>query len=473
MPAPSWPQAWSSPGARGSSPMTGRWSGQYGRNPRYVRSSVHVREEREQPDRLRREPPDHRQATGPVEADAFPAGADEHRPAARPLDRRPTSRGPRPTRRRSRRTRRCRPCAARRGGSGSVTRMKPATRQDRQRRAGERRDLAGPRPGGVDHPRRADAGSSARRSARPSTSPPPSRRSPVTASRRGRRRPRRAPPQERRRREHRLDLGVLRVPRAARDVAGQVRLELREAGRVDRLDLTPAARCSAASSPSAPASPACRATTTPPLGSYSSASAPSSSRQLPPQRGRQQGERRARRRAPCRETRMLPSPGARRAARDRAAVDDGDPQPRRGQRMRARGADDPRADDDDVRGGADHGSIMSHYTDHSGPCARPRRSASMAAPSAPSTRAPARRSRTSPRAPPPTSMPPSARPSPRRVWPRSGSQVVRTSSRRWPTRSTRTATRSSTWPIARPHWAGRGSPASSTARSTSCGSSRA
>ena len=209
--------------------MIGRWSGQYGPEPEVRPQQRDVREEREQPDRLRREPSDDRQADRPVEADALPAGADEHRPAARPLDhdRRLEAR-------------------VRRGDVRDVLRRvdlvpddagqrlgdedEPPPRQHRDRRTGERRDLAGPRPGGVDHERRTDRGLVGRvglharhLAAR------------VAIDRRDRR-PEvdrgaglARPPQERRGRQHRLDLGVLRVPGAARDVAGQVRLERREA----------------------------------------------------------------------------------------------------------------------------------------------------------------------------------------------------------------------------------------------------
>ena len=255
----------------------------------------------------------------------------------------------------------------------------------------------------------------------------------------------------------------------------QVRLELEQPGGVDVVD-DHAGRPLVRGEPRERREPASasRATTTPPLGSYSSGAAPRSSASSRHSRADSSASSSS---GPgsLSLTRMLPSPPLVVPPAIAPALDDGDPQPRPREGVRARGTDDPCADDDDVRGGADHGSIMSHCTDAVGRLPPPEEIRHPWSPSsAPSTRAPARRSRTSPPRAPRRRRAAVERPSrPRPGWPRSGSRVRARLLEAMADALEEEREALVDMRIARLRSAGRASPGSSTARSTSCGSSRA
>ena len=263
------------PGTRGSGPMTGRWSGEYGRKPRYARMT-----------RRRGRNGNSRIAVGErastrgergVEADALPARADRTGP-----ERVPSTTGEVCSAASSVATlactRRRRPCAGPARGSGSVTRMKPRRGRTDAGPAG-RAPTSAPGAGRVDH--RPGVGARGRCARRRPGRRGRGRRGEWTAVRTGA--PERGPQPGARRREHRLDLHVLRIVHAAGEAPGEVRLVAgRGVGR-DRSALTPAARCPAAKARAAQAGVGA-ATTRPPLGSSSKRSRPCSAREGEPER---------------------------------------------------------------------------------------------------------------------------------------------------------------------------------------------
>ena len=340
--------------------------GAVGPEPQVGADRAHAAEHREQPDRLARPVcANDRHRAGGLEAHPLPARADEHGAAARC-----------PRRRRGLQAlgRAAGDVGDVVGGVDLVPDQRPerlghqdeaAPRQHRQRR---RRPVPAISPPQVPAALTTAPAAIAPRGVRTPVTRSPARWRPVTGSLGRTWAPwRLAAAMQMRRREHGLDLHVLGIEHPAGEARrpGAARARVSRSGATGRAS-TPAARWRLGQrGQRRRARPPSAATTRPPLGSSSAASvtAGGSSRHTRSESSASSSS------GPgsLSETRMLPSPRTGRAAGDRAAIDDGHPQPRPGEVVGAGSADDSRADDDDVAALAHGAGTVPGALAHRGP----------------------------------------------------------------------------------------------------------